>query len=1128
LDKKILLSGLDVNGEIVDGVVVEKQAARIIFEAEVRKRIDPGFVELVTGNIFRTRVYPIEPQRTRTVRIIYQDQAAINNNSFLYQIPVQYQTQLESLDIILTCFGSETIKPNLLTNSNNIPQFIDDGNGNCTAECHLTNVPPSANDNQILSYVLPDSHKPVLSAIEIDSNLGAYFALNCALPKPTEQRLFDRLDLSSKTICILWDASLSRSNSKENRLLEFNALKKIFDSWLNSLNQIEILLIIFRNNMDEPISFKLERNNSNEFFKIFEDLPYDGATNLSQLSTINLSQTINYYFLVSDCISTMNNDVMQENFLANFRAPLWIINGNNLHEPIDSDLIRYLTEYNQYGGGYLNREKLELNSNDLITLIQTIQIKYIQIHSKSILQQIYPSKSISIPLNSDRFLLVGQIPIPSPLPNSIDFELEFSMNNQIARVSVSLDILSNKSNHFGLIRRLWAQEKINELNIFKEKNKSEILSIGLEYSIVSHFTSLLVLENLQQHLQYHVCPAKSRTSLYNQYQQYKTQENQKKTDNLAQLVQIWNEKCQWYDQVITKTDRYVVPATIPTGGLFFGGPAVQGFPSRPPPPHGNPFGPSSQGFSFGNSPQGFAPGQPQQVFPSGSQPPQVFSFGIPSQGFGSTNTVSFPTTMVPTTTSSAFYSPGSTPLAVPQQQKSSTSSSTTTTETSTIILNEANSALSYTSLISATNNPASAYSIYLKERINHRQSPSFYFDIASHFLSPKSFLSALDKFNQKEDFLPTIDSKSIEYGLRILTNILELELEAPQLYRTVAYKLMELKQWNMALSLFRKIYSLRSDEPQSLRDLALVLIELKQYDQALEYFKQILTQTWDTRFTTIQSIVLLDLNRLLNLMNHKPSDIDRRLLRHLSLDIRIVVQWDTPDTMIRLSVQEPTGQICGSYHSFRTNIGGYMTNTSFQAVQPIEYLLRRSVHGKYLISLSFERNAQHTLTGVTTALVYIYKYFGAFGEEQQIKTVRLTNFQEKIDVAEIEFNHHIEHTNVTCDVCLKTPIIGDRYKCIFCPDVDFCHDCQGLTNHQHDPKHPLICIHDSALYTSSLTLQNRSQMIHLNTHCMLCSVSPIIGIRYECVTCKINICEKCEFLCLHDVSHQRIKTILPL
>ncbi|CAF3772210.1 unnamed protein product [Rotaria sp. Silwood1] len=126
-----------------------------------------------------------------------------------------------------------------------------------------------------------------------------------------------------------------------------------------------------------------------------------------------------------------------------------------------------------------------------------------------------------------------------------------------------------------------------------------------------------------------------------------------------------------------------------------------------------------------------------------------------------------------------------------------------------------------------------------------------------------------------------------------------------------------------------------------------------------------------------------------------------------------------------------------------------------------------------------------------------------------------------------EIRSFIQHINVTCDGCSKSPIIGDRHKCMFCPNIDFCQDCKSLTNHQHDSKHPLICIRDSSLYTSSIYIQNMNKLIHFNTSCVYCSVSPIIGIRYQCIPCGINLCEKCEFLCLHDVSHKRIKIILP-
>ncbi|CAF4278178.1 unnamed protein product [Rotaria sordida] len=67
--------GLDVDGVIVDGVAVEK---------EFRKGIDPGLVEMIKGNVFRTRVYPMPVGGTPIVRIIYQVQAQMKNNHFLF------------------------------------------------------------------------------------------------------------------------------------------------------------------------------------------------------------------------------------------------------------------------------------------------------------------------------------------------------------------------------------------------------------------------------------------------------------------------------------------------------------------------------------------------------------------------------------------------------------------------------------------------------------------------------------------------------------------------------------------------------------------------------------------------------------------------------------------------------------------------------------------------------------------------------------------------------------------------------------------------------------------------------------------------------------------------------------
>ncbi len=146
-------------------------------------------------------------------------------------------------------------------------------------------------------------------------------------------------------------------------------------------------------------------------------------------------------------------------------------------------------------------------------------------------------------------------------------------------------------------------------------------------------------------------------------------------------------------------------------------------------------------------------------------------------------------------------------------------------------------------------------------------------------------------------------------------------------------------------------------------------------------------------------------------------------------------------------------------------------------------------------------------------------------QKSKDECLRLRN--QLINIKKKEMQSFIQHINVTCDGCSKSPIIGDRYKCMFCPNVDFCQDCQSLTNHQHNSKHPLICIRDSRLYASSIHIQNTSELIHSNTRCVYCSVSPIIGIRYQCVPCGMNLCEKCEFLGLHDISHKCLKIIYP-
>ena len=62
---------LEVNGTMVPGVVCGKEKARVAFESEKAKRVDPGIVEHVAGNVWKTRIFPLNPKTPRKAEVEY-------------------------------------------------------------------------------------------------------------------------------------------------------------------------------------------------------------------------------------------------------------------------------------------------------------------------------------------------------------------------------------------------------------------------------------------------------------------------------------------------------------------------------------------------------------------------------------------------------------------------------------------------------------------------------------------------------------------------------------------------------------------------------------------------------------------------------------------------------------------------------------------------------------------------------------------------------------------------------------------------------------------------------------------------------------------------------------------------
>ncbi|MCC7159951.1 MAG: hypothetical protein IT281_10500, partial [Ignavibacteria bacterium] len=520
--------------------------------------VDPGLVEKVQGNIFRTRVYPIQPGGIRVVRVVYQDQSQIENDCFLFHIPIYFTTTLKNLDISLICTRTPTdCYPQFLSCVKFKQPFVN-LHGKYCSTLHETDVKPSPCEQPIVYMLKYLTRGWPIHSVEIDPDdrNQAYFALYYMPPLPQSNNIV--LDCrKTMSLCILWDASLSRANI-ENRQHETNILKSILKVWKSNHADVSITVIVFRNVLEHRATFHLYDNDYwSKLSQLLTNLSYDGATNLFQLATVSSGiSNITHYFLFSDCLSTIgSDDPRQLNHL--MAKPIWIFNANAAHEPANFSLINYLT--NASGGGYISRDKIlaQNSANHIIRWIDRSQRRYLRTDTinNANVHDIYPSHSITLEPNAERFILVGKMSSTV----SAKIVVNFLISNELHRKEVVIDKVDSTNENYGLLRLLYAKQMLNELTAFPIINKKHILDIGMKYSIVSDFTSIIVLETLQQHIEHNVCPHPSRTILYNRYMNY--HHNRKQVElkihdaKLDTVLNLWHARCSWYDKKIGDKDN---------------------------------------------------------------------------------------------------------------------------------------------------------------------------------------------------------------------------------------------------------------------------------------------------------------------------------------------------------------------------------------------------------------------------------------------------------------------------------------------------------------------------------------------------------------------------------------------
>ena len=264
LPEEAVISGysLEVEGELVPASLVEAKQAEKIYEAEVKKGVDPGLVQKVAagGNVFKTRVYPLPQNGTRRLSVTYTqplDQVDAGHGGFTFSVAFSRPVALKLHSQILS-----PLLPVVDGNGCNAAKLTQDGSGAFMLD--YENASHSGADS-VLRVVVPlaDPNAPsVVVEKAAESSEGWYFAISDVSP-PSEP--FD-FSLKKNRTAILWDASLSRLDA--NLSAEMEALGAI----LQRVGGTAIDVFVVRNQVEV-----FEGLSPSDALALLRETPNDGA-----------------------------------------------------------------------------------------------------------------------------------------------------------------------------------------------------------------------------------------------------------------------------------------------------------------------------------------------------------------------------------------------------------------------------------------------------------------------------------------------------------------------------------------------------------------------------------------------------------------------------------------------------------------------------------------------------------------------------------------------------------------------------------------------------------------------------------------------------------------------------------
>jgi hypothetical protein len=490
-DASVSRLAMYVNGELMEGGMVERSRGQEIYTQILYQRRDPALLEMMEGNVFKMRIFPIEGRQEKRIFISYTQKLSELYGTLRYWFPMEHtQDKARELGIHVHVKGGAGL---YAPHSSTHALAAKEDKGDIVLDYKAKDVKPN---QDFLLHLAPEKSAPreAFATLKKDGMSYVFGRVTPGMPGHAKAK--------PRQWIVLNDISASRSK------LDVQAQAYILGRLIEEADDFDRIVLINANTkarVQEPGLLSVRNPEARRLVEAAKvDLPL-GGTNLAAAfeaaaDLIRKQDAPNPHILyLGDGVATDGKATIDE--LLNRLPKGAIFVGIGVGKKADAAFLQAAADHT--GGMFtlINPdEDIDWRVFDLVAALNTprlvgVTAEFQTADGKKADIVAYPSARALA--DGETLFIVGRT--NGALPASLVLRGELGDAPFEQRYA-----LAGAKPDGEFIPRLWAKRHIDELLQSGPEHKDEIVALSKQYYVMTPFSSLIVLENEQMYREFNV------------------------------------------------------------------------------------------------------------------------------------------------------------------------------------------------------------------------------------------------------------------------------------------------------------------------------------------------------------------------------------------------------------------------------------------------------------------------------------------------------------------------------------------------------------------------------------------------------------------------------------------------